>query len=93
MTEAGSDKLRRLRAEDIPPAAQLSAQAGWNQTEEDWRTLLDLSPGAVEATTYGGMMKEMARALGRRPPVQIPVPLLTPQLSSLWIGLVALDRG
>src|ERR1700756_4638293 len=44
MTEVGSEKLRRLRAEDIPAAAQLSAQAGWNQTEEDWRTLLELSP-------------------------------------------------
>ena len=36
----------------------------------------------------GGMMEEMARALDRRPPLQIPVPLLTPRLSSLWIGLV-----
>ena len=44
--------------------------------------------GGPEVTTYRGMMEEMARALGRRPPVQIPVPLLTPQLSSLWIGLV-----
>jgi GNAT superfamily N-acetyltransferase len=44
MTEAGSGKLRRLRADDIPSAAQLSAKAGWNQTEEDWRTLLELSP-------------------------------------------------
>jgi ribosomal protein S18 acetylase RimI-like enzyme len=44
MTEASREKLRRLRAEDIPPAAQLSAQAGWNQTEEDWRMLLELSP-------------------------------------------------
>ena len=30
----------------------------------------------------------MARALDRRPPLQIPVPLLTPRLSSLWVGLV-----
>jgi GNAT superfamily N-acetyltransferase len=44
MTEASGEKLRRLHAEDIPPAAQLSARAGWNQTEEDWRTLLELSP-------------------------------------------------
>lgn len=44
MTEARSEKLRRLCAEDIPAAARLSAQAGWNQTEQDWQTLLDLSP-------------------------------------------------
>ena len=44
MTEFGSAKLRRLRVEDIPAATLLSAQAGWNQTSEDWRTLLELSP-------------------------------------------------
>jgi len=36
--------LRPLRLDDIPAAYQLSAQANWNQTEEDWRTLLDLAP-------------------------------------------------
>lgn len=54
MTEAGNEKLRRLRAEDIPSAAQLSAQAGWNQTEEDWRTLLDLSPEGCLAIEVDG---------------------------------------
>jgi len=48
----------------------------------------EIEIGGPEVTTYRGMMEEMARALGRRPPLQIPVPLLTPQLSSLWIGLV-----
>ena len=44
---------------------------------------------AREVTTYGGMMEEMARALDRRRRrCSIPVPLLTPRLSSLWIGLV-----
>lgn len=37
-------RLRTLRADDVPAAFQLSAQAGWNQTEEDWRMLLELSP-------------------------------------------------
>jgi GNAT superfamily N-acetyltransferase len=44
MTETGREKLRRLRVEDIPAAARLSTRAGWNQTDEDWRTLLELSP-------------------------------------------------
>ncbi len=39
-----AEKLRILRADDVPAAFQLSAQAGWNQTEEDWRMLLELSP-------------------------------------------------
>jgi GNAT superfamily N-acetyltransferase len=54
MTEAGIEKLRRLRAEDIPPAAQLSAQAGWNQAEDDWRTLLELSPEGCLAIEVDG---------------------------------------
>ncbi len=45
-------------------------------------------------TTYGGMMEAMAKAMERRPPLRIPVPLLTPRLSSLWIGLVTpVDAG
>jgi hypothetical protein len=36
----------------------------------------------------------MAEALGRRPRPKLPVPLLTPRLSSLWIGLVTpVDAG
>jgi len=54
MTEVGSEKLRRLRAGDIPAAAQLAAQAGWNQTEEDWRTLLELSPEGCLAIEVNG---------------------------------------
>jgi uncharacterized protein YbjT (DUF2867 family) len=54
----------------------------------------EIEIGGPEVTTYRGMMEEMARALGRRPPLQVPVPLLTPRLSSLWIGLVTpVDAG
>ncbi|MFA9400571.1 MAG: NAD(P)H-binding protein [Acidobacteriota bacterium] len=50
--------------------------------------------GGPDLTTYGGMMDEMAAAMGRRPPVRVRVPLLTPGLSSLWIGLVTpVDTG
>jgi GNAT superfamily N-acetyltransferase len=54
MTEAGGETSRRLRIEDIPAAAQLSAEAGWNQTEEDWRTLLELSPDGCLAIEMDG---------------------------------------
>lgn len=50
--------------------------------------------GGPDVTTYGGTIDELARALGRRPPLRITVPLLTPWLSSLWIGLVTpVDAG
>jgi hypothetical protein len=40
------------------------------------------------------MIDELASALGRRPPLRITVPVLSPALSSLWIGLVTpVDSG
>ena len=54
----------------------------------------EIQIGGPDVTTYGGMIDELARALGRRPPLRITVPLLTPFLSSLWIGLVTpVDAG
>jgi uncharacterized protein YbjT (DUF2867 family) len=56
---------------------------------------LDLPPGeegvyeigGPDRVTYGDLMKEYARQRGLRR-LLIPVPLLTPRLSSLWLGLV-----
>lgn len=54
----------------------------------------EIEIGGPDVTTYGGMIDELARALGRRPPLRLTVPLLTPALSSLWIGLVTpVDAG
>ncbi|HYP55187.1 MAG TPA: NAD(P)H-binding protein, partial [Solirubrobacterales bacterium] len=54
----------------------------------------EIQIGGPDLTTYGGMIDELARALGRRRPLRITVPVLTPALSSLWIGLVTpVDAG
>jgi len=54
----------------------------------------EIQIGGPDVTTYGGMIDELARALGRRAPLRITVPVLTPRLSSLWIGLVTpVDAG
>jgi uncharacterized protein YbjT (DUF2867 family) len=54
----------------------------------------EIQLGGPDVTTYGGMIDELARALDRRPPVRLTVPVLTPGLSSLWIGLVTpVDPG
>jgi len=37
-------RVAALRHEHVPDALHLSDQAGWNQTEGDWRRLLDLDP-------------------------------------------------
>ncbi len=44
--------------------------------------------GSPDVLPYGEMLDRMAIALGKRPRPKLPVPLLTPWLSSLWIGLV-----
>lgn len=54
----------------------------------------EIQIGGPDVTTYGGMIDELARAMGKRPPLRVPVPVLTPWLSSLWIGLVTpVDAG
>ncbi|MGW6917532.1 SDR family oxidoreductase [Kitasatospora sp. NPDC054939] len=44
--------------------------------------------GGPEVLTYRGMMERYARVAGLRRRVIVPVPLLTPWLSSHWVGLV-----
>lgn len=50
--------------------------------------------GSPDVLSYGEMLDRMAEVLGKRRRPRIPVPLLTPWLSSLWIGLVTpVDAG
>jgi len=44
--------------------------------------------GGPEVLTYRAMIRRTASALGRRRPLVIRVPLLTPRLSSYWVALV-----
>ncbi len=44
--------------------------------------------GGPDVLSYGEMLDRMAVAMGKRPPLKVPVPLLTPALSALWLGLV-----
>jgi uncharacterized protein YbjT (DUF2867 family) len=54
----------------------------------------EIQVGAAEVLNYGSMLDRMAEALGRRRRPRIPVPLLSPWLSSHWIGLVTpVDAG
>lgn len=50
--------------------------------------------GGPDVMSYGDMLGVVAKALGKREPAMLPVPLLSPALSSLWIGLVTpVDAG
>jgi uncharacterized protein YbjT (DUF2867 family) len=44
--------------------------------------------GGPEVLTYADIMKRTAGLMGRWTPVVIPVPVLTPRLSSYWVGLM-----
>ncbi len=50
--------------------------------------------GGPEVTTYAGLMDAAAKAIGVRPRPRLKVPVLSPGLSSHWIGLVTpVDAG
>ena len=54
----------------------------------------EIQIGGSDVVTYGGLLDMMADALGKRRRPRVPVPLITPKLSSLWIGLVTpVDSG
>ena len=50
--------------------------------------------GGPDVLSYGDMLDRMARALGKEPRPRLSVPLLSPWLSSLWLGLITpVDTG
>ncbi|MBA3300541.1 MAG: NAD(P)H-binding protein [Thermoleophilaceae bacterium] len=54
----------------------------------------EIQIGGPDVVTYAEMLDHMARALGKRPRPKLPVPFLTPKLSSRWIGFVTpVDAG
>jgi uncharacterized protein YbjT (DUF2867 family) len=44
--------------------------------------------GGPDVLTYAEMMRRYSQVARLRPRILLPVPLLTPRLSSLWVGLV-----
>ena len=44
--------------------------------------------GGADVLTYRDMIRRTAQALGRRPPMVITVPVLSPRLSSYWVALL-----
>ena len=54
----------------------------------------DVELGGADVLSYREMMQRTARVLGRRPPLIVRVPVLTPRLSSYWVQLVTpVDAG
>lgn len=50
--------------------------------------------GGADVLTYREMMRRFAAVAGRRPPLIVPVPVLSPGLSSHWVALLTpVERG
>jgi uncharacterized protein YbjT (DUF2867 family) len=48
----------------------------------------EIQIGGPDVLSYGEMLDRMAVTMGKRPRRKLPVPFITPSLSSLWLGLV-----
>ena len=49
MPPVSTERIRLMTENDLADAFELSALAGWNQTREDWRMLLELAPAGCFA--------------------------------------------
>ncbi|SRR6266496_3978774 len=63
MSGAANVRLRRLGVQDVPSALELSTHAGWNQTDDDWRTLIDLASETCLAIEVDGELASTATLL------------------------------
>jgi len=62
--------------------------------EVEASTGTEIQIGGPDVLTYGQMLDRMAAVLGIPHRPRIPFPLITPRLSSLWIGLITpVDTG
>jgi GNAT superfamily N-acetyltransferase len=72
--------MRLLRQQDIDVAAELSAEAGWNQTPDDWRMLLHLNPQSCFGIDADGRLVATAT-------------LVCYGIQLAWIGMVLTNRN
>lgn len=80
MPDAEKIQIRLLVERDVAEAMRLKNAAGWNQSEDDWRRLLRLSPHGCFAATVGGKVvaTTTTTVYGR---------------ALAWVGMVLVDPG
>jgi GNAT superfamily N-acetyltransferase len=71
--------VRRLSAEDISAAMRLTEAAGWNQTESDWRNVIELAPDGCFGIDFDGELRATTTAI-----------CFSRDLA--WIGMVLTDH-
>jgi GNAT superfamily N-acetyltransferase len=79
--------IRPFKQSDLPVAMKLKEHAGWNQTEEDWRRLLDLGPeGCFVACLNGKLIGTITTIIYGRSLGWIGMMLVHPQYRRQGIG-------
>ncbi|MFD0891389.1 DUF2867 domain-containing protein, partial [Streptosporangium algeriense] len=76
----------RTRTQPIAIRDVLRYLVGWAQIGEEVNRSFDI--GGPDVLTYADMMRVYASVAGLPRRVIVPVPLLSPRLSSHWVGLV-----
>jgi len=79
MAENPVFRIRPMISSDIDQAMGLSTQEGWNQTEQDWRILVESADNICIVAEKGGRIIGTATALNHSGKVA-------------WIGMVLVDK-
>src|ERR1051325_8070201 len=71
-------EIRRLSESDVPAAMRLKELAGWNQSDSDWRRLLEIEPEGCFAAWLGDRMVATTTTTGYAKTLG-------------WVGMVLVD--
>jgi GNAT superfamily N-acetyltransferase len=79
-------RVRPMTAADVPLGLRLREQAGWNQTEADWRRLLDLQPDGCFVAELDGAAAGTAAAFVFGPVAWVAMVLVEESLRGRGVG-------
>jgi len=94
MPQSGQIEIRLLGQSDIPAAMQLKELARWNQTESDWRRLLQLEPsGCFGAFLDGSLVGTTTTTAYDRELAWIGMVLVSPENRRCGIATQLIKRA
>ncbi len=85
--------LRQMTPGDIARGIRLSAQAGWNQTEADWRRFLDLEPDGCFVGEVDGELVATTTTRVFGPIAWIGMVLVDPTMRRRGIGTAMMEHA
>jgi GNAT superfamily N-acetyltransferase len=85
--------VRRMTAEDLDFGFQLKAQAGWNQTRDDWRRFLRLQPDGCFLAEHHGQPAGVVAAFMFGPVAWIAMMLVEKSLRGRGIGRALMEHA